>query len=382
MSQKQKLLLLKTILLTQLIILNVYGADIDDLTWITENNEIHITDCKSNAEGSLEIPEIIENLPVTTLATSCFYGCHELTEINLPSTIHSISNHAFDFCRGLKEIFVSSNNMHFKSDNGILYTFDLENIIRYPSAKVGSSFNIPQSVKHIADYTFGQCDNLNEITIPSTVKHIGESAFIGCGITKISLPDQITELKFATFYCCDKLEEIELPSELQTIDFWAMALCSNLKKITIPSLVTHIDSDAFYICEKLEEIRFSGPAPNDSEDNIYFIDSPENSKVLAWPEHIESFGVVGEEWNNLIIGIRKEENPAKIESILKTENLLTISISGIPNTTYICKVSGQMSGFNITTTAPETIITNEQGEALFTIPASEDSLFALVEAER
>ena len=43
-----------------------------------------------------------------------------------------------------------------------------------------TSVTIPDSVRIIGDWAFNNCDDLTSIAIPSGVKRIGENAFVGC----------------------------------------------------------------------------------------------------------------------------------------------------------------------------------------------------------
>lgn len=64
-------------------------------------------------------------------------------------------------------------------------------------------------------------------------------------VTKVVVPEGITDIDGAAFFGCSSLTEVSLPSTLQTIRYGAFYECSNLSKITIPSSVTTIDSGAF-----------------------------------------------------------------------------------------------------------------------------------------
>ena len=58
-----------------------------------------------------------------------------------------------------------------------------------------SSIEIPASVTSIGDYAFDSCTGLTSITIPDSVTSIGSSAFYCCtGLTSITIPDSVISI--------------------------------------------------------------------------------------------------------------------------------------------------------------------------------------------
>jgi len=86
-----------------------------------------------------------------------------------------------------------------------------------------------------------------DIDIPSQFKGydvtaIGTDAFYNKkGITKVSIPASITELKEYAFYNCSDLESINLPSSLECIGYFALGGLGKVTQVEIPRSVTYID---------------------------------------------------------------------------------------------------------------------------------------------
>ena len=79
-----------------------------------------------------------------------------------------------------------------------------------------SSITIPNSVTSIESHAFYGCKNLTSITIPSSVTSIGTSAFSGCdNLTSITIPNSVTSIGSSAFYSCDNLSEIHLPTGME-----------------------------------------------------------------------------------------------------------------------------------------------------------------------
>ena len=97
-----------------------------------------------NLEGSIEIPSVYNNLPVTRIDEKGFYLCDKLTSITLPDTIVSIGDSGFCFC------------------------------------KLVVSFNIPGSVTTIGNNAFSNCKSLKSFSMPDSVVNIGYQCFDEC----------------------------------------------------------------------------------------------------------------------------------------------------------------------------------------------------------
>lgn len=109
-----------------------------------ETKYVEITRCDYNAKGAVEIPTKIKDIKVTSIGNEVFFGCSELTSIEIPSSVTSIGNFAFSGCSGLTGI------------------------------------EIPSSVTSIRDQAFSSCSGLTGIEIPSSVTSIGDLAFWFC----------------------------------------------------------------------------------------------------------------------------------------------------------------------------------------------------------
>ena len=98
----------------------------------------------------------------------------------IPDSVTSIAPGAFGSLCSLQHFNVSPANPCFVSVDGVLYSKDLKEIIRYPKGKDMSEYRIPDSVTSIADYAFCDCESLKSIDIPNSVTAIGNEAFVGC----------------------------------------------------------------------------------------------------------------------------------------------------------------------------------------------------------
>ena len=200
--------------------------------------------------SSITIPD-----NVTSIEDYTFEGCSSLESVTIGDGVTQIASSAFYGCTNLKNITVSSGNKKYSDKNGVLFSYDGSEIIRYPAGKSDTSYTIPDGVTSIESYAFYNCDNLESITIPDSVTSIGNYAFYSCdSLESITISDSVTSIGNYAFGKCDSLESITIPDSVTSIVSYAFWDCDSLERITIPDSVTSIGDYAFYSCDSLESI--------------------------------------------------------------------------------------------------------------------------------
>ena len=184
---------------------------------------------------------------VISIGFRAFFSCDNLVNIKIPDKLTSIGNSAFSWCSNLTSIEVEENNAVYKDNNGVLYSKDGKQIIKYPEGKKETEYNIPNGVTTITDEAFYLCNNLKDVKIPNSVTVIGDKAFSNCGnIEKIEIPEGVTSIGMMAFYNLYKLKNIEIPSSTTKIDDNAFSACHGLKSILIPSNVMFIGEEIIH----------------------------------------------------------------------------------------------------------------------------------------
>ena len=187
---------------------------------------------------------VIEN-GVTSIGSSAFRGCTNLTSITIPNSVTSIEVAAFYGCSNLTSITIPDSVTSI-GDSAFESCSNLTNI------------TIPKSVTSIGYAAFADCSSLTSITIPDSVTSIGDWAFISCsGLTSITIPDSVTSIGNYAFRYCSSLTSITIPDSVTSIGELAFDDCSSLTSITIPDSVTSIGKDAFQNCRNLTTISLS-----------------------------------------------------------------------------------------------------------------------------
>ena len=111
---------------------------------IVNNNEITITGLNDNNIVIIEIPAIIDGIPVTSIGEEAFAENTNIISVIISDGIKTIENSAFAYCDHLESII------------------------------------IPNSVIFIGNRAIFGCYNLTGIVIPNSVTFIGKDAFYAC----------------------------------------------------------------------------------------------------------------------------------------------------------------------------------------------------------
>ena len=177
----------------------------------------------SGIPGKLIVPETANGYTVISIGTHSFYECW-FSEIELPNTIQSIGQSAFNGCVLLQEI------------------------------------DVPNSVKSIGGEAFRGCEKLTSASISCNT--IGYACFYYCEkLESIEFKSPVKSVEQAAFQQCYSLKSISFPAGLEEIDDQAFAFCHNLRSIFLPSSLQIIDANAFVNCLELRNVIIACETP-------------------------------------------------------------------------------------------------------------------------
>lgn len=180
-------------------------------------------------DGKYSLKSIIFPQSVNSVGSFAFGKCTGINSFNIFSSVTSIEDQAFYYCKGLMD--VETDNPNYSSQEGGLFNKNKTTLIRFPSLKAGS-YTIPSSVETIDEYAFAQCDSLTSITIPSSVTTIGSEAFGNCySLESINIPSSVTSIRAGLFEYCKNLKSINIPSSVVSIGGGAFLGCFGLNSI-------------------------------------------------------------------------------------------------------------------------------------------------------
>lgn len=105
-----------------------------------------------------------------------------ITSISIPSGVDIIWDDALNI-QTLKSISVSADNKSYASVDGVLFTKDLKTLVKYPSAREGTSYTLPEQTVRIAAYAFNmyfsnvELVNLETIVLGENTTSAGAAHF-------------------------------------------------------------------------------------------------------------------------------------------------------------------------------------------------------------
>lgn len=102
---------------------------------------------------------------VQRLEDEAFAGCRSFEAFVIPEIITSIGGRVFEDCPSLSVILVDSKNIHYKTVDGVLYDAAVTELVRYPQAKTGRRYVLPETVTAIAPGALQGCASLEKVFI-------------------------------------------------------------------------------------------------------------------------------------------------------------------------------------------------------------------------
>lgn len=126
------------------------------------------------------LTNVIIGNTVKEIGYNAFEYCDNLTNVILGDNVTEIGERAFEGCVKLTDIDVNENNPNYTSVDGVLFDKDMTELIVYPAGKSKTKYNVPEGVTNIHERSFMHCRQLVEIFIPTTVTSIGFAPFHDC----------------------------------------------------------------------------------------------------------------------------------------------------------------------------------------------------------
>lgn len=121
--------------------------------------------------GDVVIPEtVVHNgveYPVTAIGYKAFCFCYNLTSVEIPNSVDSISSHAFNGCERLQRVVIPNSVV-------TLYPCAFNSCTSLKSVVIGNS------VRVIEEYCFQYCYQLTDVVIGSSVRYLAIKAFDCC----------------------------------------------------------------------------------------------------------------------------------------------------------------------------------------------------------
>jgi hypothetical protein len=336
-------------LILLLLLLGVPAMVHAQFTFVTNNETIIITGY-TGTDSVVNIPDMTNGYPVTSIGDEAFFGdtnlvsvtlpgsltnigieafnsCLSLTNIMVPASVISIGDYAFFYCTNLSAITVDAANPFYSSLDGVLFNHDQTTLIQFPFAKNGSysipgtvtnladgafgkdlngtfppfysdcpgltNLIIPGSLANLPDYAFSHCGGLTSVTLSSGVASLGTEAFSFCfNLTSVAIPDSVTNIGELAFYYSG-LTNATIPGSVINLGLGAFAVCGNLSSVTIQDGVGSIGEAGFNFCTNLTSVTIPDSVTSVGERAFWFCSELTNAIIGSGVTNVGSYAFSG-----------------------------------------------------------------------------------------
>lgn len=296
-------------------VINNISVSSDNEFFLTDDSGVLFNYNKTTLYKCPIISSAVNYMIPTTVSKICeeaFLYCTNLESIIIPDNALAISENAFCCCTNLASISLGDNitsigggafwdtayyNNSENWEDDVLYigkyliVADRDIRGNYFGDYYFGNYAVKYGTKLIADYAFGECDNIIGIVIPETVTKIGKYAFAYCeslesvnlsdnltiieeglfsdsqNLTNVSLGDNLTSIGDMAFFRCN-IVNIEIPDNVTTIGMWAFYL-NPLESVSLGNGIKRIESGAFEYCDGIVDVYYNG-TKYDWDNTIYF----------------------------------------------------------------------------------------------------------------
>ncbi|MCR5653954.1 MAG: leucine-rich repeat domain-containing protein [Ruminococcus sp.] len=191
----------------------------------------------------------------TTIATSAFEGCTQMTGVIIPDSVINVGSDAFKDCNNVTYLQMNSekylpnipkSSVTLLELRGTAVTYGL-----FSSCSELQSIYFIDEVSKIYAGAFSSCTKLTSVTLPSSVTLIDGGSFSGCTNLK-DLTIEGSPMIYTAFGGCSKLENVTIKGG--TIGGGAFSGLSSIKNLTLGEGVTLIDGGAFGGCSGITSL--------------------------------------------------------------------------------------------------------------------------------
>lgn len=194
-----------------------------------------------------------------------FLNCQNLRTVHIGAGLKVFDSDSFLFCPALEAFEIAEENADFTSQDGIVYSKDMSELLRYPAGLTAESFTVPESVRWVFRHAFIDA-RVREVILPEMVDMVGESAFLYAeNLETIQVPEYnpyyysedgvLYDARYQTLvqYPNGKKDVVfQVPEDVQEIGMNAFTGSLYLKQIIIPENVQSIREEAFRECISLQ----------------------------------------------------------------------------------------------------------------------------------
>ena len=163
---------------------------------------------------------------ITSIGYSAFYHCTSLTSVTIPQSVYSVANRAFEGCSSLTTV---NWNAQYCPD------FGFYNEGPFYDSKI-TSIIFGEEVTRIPAYFCDNSKTLTSVSISNSEASIGKHAFDGCkNLASITFGEKLQSIEYGAFYGCASLKSLIIPNSAYSIESGAFIGCTNIVSMEGPA---------------------------------------------------------------------------------------------------------------------------------------------------
>ena len=161
-------------------------------------------------QGCSGLTELTIPNSVTSIGKSAFYQCNNLSKLTIPFTgsdLNGENQTYLSYMFGANDIYSNYVPSSLKEVT-VTNVTEIGNYAFYGCSNI-TTINLPENVTSIGIQAFYNCKNLTDLVLPNTVTKIGDHAFYNCSnLTDLVLPNTITAIGNYSFSNCLNLKSV------------------------------------------------------------------------------------------------------------------------------------------------------------------------------
>lgn len=194
--------------------------------------------------SNLGCKKIIIEHGITSLGMYAFVNCSNITDIYLSDTVVALYAPHLGAAQHLERITIDEKNESLYSIDGVAFS-RAGALLRYPPARRGGGYVIPDGITTIDNAAFANCKFLTQVVMPDTVKVLRSESFGACGeLTSIYIPASLTNVDGYAFEDCSKLKDVYYAG---SADDWSKIYMSSVGTEALNSANIHYNSSGWKI---------------------------------------------------------------------------------------------------------------------------------------
>lgn len=142
-----------------------------------------------------------------------FSYCTKLEQVNIPARVQEIDFNPFTNCTGLETFDLAPENKWYRLENDGMVEVATNYMIAFPAGTEKTHYDVPEYICKVRLAAFMGCENLQYVTLPEGLQELESFVFENTGLVEVNIPSSLTEMDDNPFNNCKALENIDVAQD-------------------------------------------------------------------------------------------------------------------------------------------------------------------------